>query len=373
MGDKSSLSRMEYLEHNLDGFADLNPRSKRFAALILFSRNNRHSIYKNAYSFNRAWLSSKTVGADNRRFERVNSKLGLFWTNGSFSVGEYSKPWWLTEKARDVIVGFAMQCDPKDLMQNTSTSEIPLDLDAVKEYMMDSGTGMEEITECSLLIAAAEDGQLLNIEYNQLPCGRKVAIGSYTIQHMPKWLRNIALSGWYDIDFRNCHYTIASTYGDFPTINEYVENTEQIREMLAMDCGVSKDSVKKAMLSKIYGAKNSTSEYCAVGEYLGKAAESFINHWFIKSLDGDIKRLVPILLEEAEKNPWILGKDASKCAQVLMHDESRMLDIATSNVDDAILMFDGFMTQEKQDIQKIQSSIRKLTGIPIEVTEGRVG
>lgn len=365
------VSRVQFLKNNLHGFDQEKPRNQRFVDVLLFSRNNRHWVFPEAKSFSRPFLRNMGIPGNETKFKEVNNRLDLFYTTGSYKPGVFSQPWWLTDHTRDVIVQFALQGDIGDLMQKCETIGIPLNITDVRDFMFTEATP-EQVLECSYLISAVEEGTLDN-EYKKLPCGREVAIGQYSIQHMPRWLRKIALKGWWDYDFRNCHYTIASTLGDFPSINHYVENTEEVRDRLVSVTGCSKDNVKMALLSKLYGAKNNSSSFCAIGQYLGKGgAERFFDDWFVKSLSEDIERLKPILIKKAERNA-LEGTSESKCAQTMMMYESVMLDLALKGVDKPIKMFDGFISPQRQEKSEIQRKLRQQMHIPVEVTEEQIG
>ena len=372
MVNKVPSKRKYYLE-NLEGFAGIPRRSQNLAIKCLFS-NNRHRVKKYAKSFNRAWLAHPTVGADHRRFERMNEKLGLFWTDNQYKQGAYSKAYWLTDKGRDAIIGYASICHPRDLMEICEKNHIDVDVYGVYDYMNQT-SDPNEITMCCELIGNVASGtNIVQAKHMRVPCGRRVYVG-YNMQNMPKWLRNVALKGWWDYDFKNCHYVIASTLGDFPAINEYVADSDLIRETIAKELNVKVKPVKLSLLALLYGAKRKPTPNSAIYEYLGKSKSAkFMEHPFVKRLLVDIDRLIPVIKEHIKEYPIIKQDDEfSAAAQYLMMMESQMLDVAVKGVKNPIYMFDGFMSKDQQDKDYIQSRIRRATGIPIVVTEERIG
>lgn len=365
-------SRRKFFIDTLPGFADLPKRTQNLAVKCLFS-NSRHRVWKDAKSFNRSWLAHPTVGADNRRFERMNEKLGLFYTNGKYKPGSFSRPFWLTEKGRDAIINYVYSCHPRDLMEICEKKKVPVDVYAVYDYMNKTSNPREITTCCELIGSVAEDADSINAEYITIPCGRKVYVG-YNFQNMPKWLRKIALKGWWDYDFKNCHYVIASTLGDFTTINEYVENTDSIRENLAEKYNVDPKKIKLSLLALLYGAKRTPTPNSAVYEYLGKdAAYKFMKDEFVLRLLEDVDKLMIVIKDLLKQHPLIKQDDEnSAAAQYLMMIESQMLEVATQKVEDPIYMFDGFMCKERQNKVWIQEKIRMATGVPVEVTEEKL-
>jgi hypothetical protein len=370
--DKVPSKRKYYIE-NLEGFSELNRRTQNLAIKCLFS-NSRHRVFKEAKSFNRSWLSHPTVGADHRRFDRMNDKLGLFWTDGKYKPGVFSRAYWLTDKGRDAIIGYVSVCHPRDLMEICEKNHIDVDVYAVYDYMNQTANPNEITMCCELIGNVAEGTNIIKAEHMKVPCGRRVYIG-YNMQNMPKWLRNVALKGWWDYDFKNCHYVITSTLGDFPAINEYVNYSDEIREQLAARIGSQVKPVKLSLLALLYGAKRKPTPNSAVYDYLGKAkAKKFMEDSFVQRLLVDIDNLIPIIMKNLSEHPTIKQDDEhSAAAQYLMMMESQMLDVAVKGVKNPIYMFDGFMSKERQDKDYIQSRIRRATGIPIVVTEERIG
>ena len=365
-------SRREFLTDYLDGFSKLPKRTQNLAIKCLFC-NNRHRVWPEAKSFNRTWLSHPTVGADNRRFQRMNEALGLFYTNDKYKPGFFSKPYWLTDKGRDAIIQYVSQIDPRELMKIVEGSGMNIDVMGVWNYM-NSISDPKEITKCAELIANVPEGDILKAQYIELNCGRKVAVG-YNFQNMPRWLREVALKGWWDYDFKNCHFVIANSLGDFPAINEYVLNSDEVRERLSVktDCDIK--DVKYSLLSLLYGAKRKPTPNSAIYEYLGfEGSKVFVEDEFVVALCADIDRLLDIIKDRLYYHPQIVQADEhSAAAQYLMMYESNMLEVATLDVEEPIYMFDGFMCRNRQNRSEIQRKIRSATQIPIVVTEEKIG
>lgn len=365
-------SRRQFLSQYFDNFDSLPKRTQNLAVKCLFS-NNRHRVWPEAKSFNRSWLYHPKVGADNRRFERMNKALGLFYTNDKFSPGHFSKPFWLTEKARNAIIDYISEIDPRELMKTVSGGNLHVDVMGVWEYM-NNCSDPEKITKCAELIANVSEEDIIQTEYMELNCGRKVATG-YNFQNMPRWLREIALKGWWDYDFKNCHFVIANTLGNFPTIAEYVKRSNEIRGRLAEDLGCETKPVKYSLLALLYGAKRKPTPNSAIYEYLGESrAEQFVNDPFVVGLCKDIDCLLTVIKDRLYYHPEIVQKNEhSAAAQYLMMFESNMLEIATIEVSNPIYMYDGFMCYNRQDKDHIQNKIRYATKIPVEVTEEQIG
>lgn len=366
-------SKRNYYIENMEGFAKVPRRYQNLAIKCLFS-NNRHRVQKHAKSFNRVWLAHPTVGATHHVFTRMNDRLGLFWTDDKYKQGSFSKAYWLTDKGRDAIISYVSVCHPRDLMEICEQNNIDVDVYGVYDYMNQTSDPNEITLCCELIGNVAEGTNIIKAEHVRVPCGRRVYIG-YNMQNMPKWLRNVALKGWWDYDFKNCHYVIASTLGDFPAINEYVSYSDEIREQLAKRIGSEIKPVKLSLLALLYGAKRKPTPNSAVYEYLGKSkAKKFMEDSFVQRLLVDIDNLIPVIMGQLSEHPTIKQDDEhSAAAQYLMMLESQMLDVAVKGVKNPIYMFDGFMSQDRQDRAAMQERIRRAVGVPVVVTEEKIG
>jgi len=331
------MTLSEYFRNTFPGANTLTNKEYKAHLSTISMRSGNHRKDDGSRFFSRTFF--KDLGTSYASFSNGLSKCSTFYVD---KCGNKSKrqthAYYFTETAKIFLINYASGLDNYTLLPAQDNRDI--NAAAVKDYML-STQDIDKAVECAQFLIAHSKRDLLDIEYKKHECGRMYAVGNYTIQRMPRWLRKIAFAGWWDYDMKNALVSIACHFVHLPTMEEYNKNTYEIRKCVAADCGVREDAFKKALLSIVFGASHIDQEDTALRKHLGAGnVYKFLKHPFVSEFIKDCAKLQPVLLEKAEEL-GIKGKTkASTCAQVLMHYENEIIQAATCNLSTPVIMFD---------------------------------
>lgn len=385
---KYYIDMTEFLESFLPEFKQENKKTKSLMVKIL-SLPVVHKEDRSAYSISTEYLRS--IGSTTRLFNRINDKYNLFTVDSSYRLGHYSRKMYPNPIVKDILNGFyrdTTQNNIKSIYVNSNNDIIeyfPLNSDIPNLLSIDgvSVHGNVKLSMDSLvdyIDNIAVDTQLRDLairwyklanskslpfgyvpqSYKQIENKRVTGIG-LSLQNTAKELRNVLLAGNYDYDFTNCHYSIINHYGNYPTINEYVTNTDSFRKTLARELCVSVKDIKTALIAMLYGAN--TSPYSTLSNIFEDDLELFWNHSLVVSLRSEIKQAMGELLGVTRTD-----RDSYKLlANTLMNIEHKILVCATDGLDIVIPMYDGFVYDSLLDTSVISDKIKQELGFSLEI------
>lgn len=204
-----------------------------------------------------------------------------------------------------------MHADLKDNQFNHS------ELKNIKKQIVEFEVKIERIKNQAngfILNSMYKDGKyFVPIKYQESQAGRLFAIDyQLNLQNTPRIVRKTALSGCYDLDFENCHWSIAYAEGQkcgssLPNIKYYLDNKNQVRKDLIEATGIDKDTIKKALIAIVYGSSNQafyfdtnlkkrvpTKLYQEIGN---TKFENFQNHSIVKNLILELKMVGGQIIE----------------------------------------------------------------------------
>lgn len=136
--------------------------------------------------------------------------------------------------------------------------------------------------------------------------GRLNGVGALHLQTLPKAARRILYSGtgWWDYDFKACHWTILLAlcrgHGiDAPVVEDYVEGKREIDSLLAEGLDVPGGKAKRLMLATIFGATptlNSRSALLPILQWPGlrRLGEHLYWIWLYDTLKRVRRQLVDL-------------------------------------------------------------------------------
>lgn len=130
--------------------------------------------------------------------------------------------------------------------------------------------------------------------YEQKSTGRLTEV-LWGFQSTPREVVSAALTGFWDYDLQNAHFSIFSAWAKrlglkTPLIDEYIANKHQIRNDLGTECKAGLDAIKECLIALMYGAPLSTNpDFAAIPRVLGtEAARRFTSNPFVYSLKREI-------------------------------------------------------------------------------------
>lgn len=226
--------------------------------------------------------------------------------------------------------------------------------------------------------------------YQEASTGRLSAT-DINLQSAPRAVRKAALSGLWDYDFQNCHYSIleqmAQRYGlACPAIADYLANKAAVRQQLMADIGITEDQAKEALISIIYGARPQASRYVALYDALGEdfgKLRSLVRHQAFKALYRDVQAATRLILSrwpvsrsrlvknEAGKLVSTALRKDRRMAHLIQGAEAYILRAAFRLYPDKIvlLVHDGFISTGKLDAGLLEAEVLRTTGYRMKLEE----
>ena len=296
------------------------------------------------------------------------------------------------------------------------TTLVPVNLVQVKKLMVDiearqreheagfvTGELFSKVPNINFLRALHQDAALIvskarHVEwpghvlhrYCEIKSGRVYAEGVGNLQNCYRALREAAMSGLYDIDIENCHYSIlaqmAAAQG-YPCteINDYLANKKKVRESLAAEFGISEDQAKEALIALIYGAKFSVRAKDALPKIFNspQLAKRIYQHPKFLALRNDIAGARAVVLKAQEvsrrtsKNCRGLtirlddSNERQQLAHLLQGVEVTALEAAYRLYPKEIVLLqhDGFTSTKPLDTKRIEAAMLEATGYRLEVEQ----
>lgn len=224
--------------------------------------------------------------------------------------------------------------------------------------------------------------------YIESPAGRLYCAHDPHLQTAPREVRKVALSGCWDIDVENCHFSLLRQLSglDCPIIAEYMAEKKAVRARLARDLNLPIEIVKRCLIALVYGATASVRKEDALPNALEdhggvRKAKMLYKHPVFSSLMKEVREAGKRVIETAERantegKPILnaMGKtikDTEDPAKILAHllqgAEARMLNIMLEHYPEEILLLqhDGITTDRPLDIAKLEEVIFSETGYKI--------
>jgi hypothetical protein len=231
----------------------------------------------------------------------------------------------------------------------------------------------------------------MELTYVEASNGRLYAVGG-SLQNAPRDVRKAALSGAWDYDIENCHYTLLAQLAKrvglkTPAIEDYLARKKEVRESLARDVGIAVNDVKQALLASLYGAQRRLKAFrtiepailTAVGE---EKARMLFEHPLFAGLHEEGRRIRGPILESMPVNRGLLvngfgkGIDAGesgdrKMAHVVQGCEAWILDVVLQAHGSALLllMHDGFVSASRLDVAALADRVFRATGFRVKFDE----
>lgn len=387
---------IEYLERKLNGFADEQRSTKRFIAKIVYLPRT-HYQDETAVSISESFI--REMGHSPALFKRVNDKYKLYTSQGGYVKNRYSRKWYANPIVTQIMHGFTRDKETTQIQElfkgmngkycmrtavyiaNASTVVGGLTINPspnVNTVEFDKYMAQYNIPEHhkatgervrALLQASNFPEGVIPQAYRQVSSGRVAGLG-VAIQSLPRDMRQALMTGYYEYDISNCHYTILSQTGSYPTISNYVAHTKQWRQELAAHLDITLDQAKRCLLAMSYGAtKGTNSTYCAIPALIGEdKTQAFWQHPKVVALDMET-RLAGAYLTGLSPTDKTLP---STVAHTLQRLENDILAAATKDIVITVPVYDGFIYDEELDINQLQMNVKELTGYDVVIEGGRI-
>lgn len=229
-------------------------------------------------------------------------------------------------------------------------------------------------------------------DYEELPTdknGRLWGIGSIHVQNMKREVRDIIYSGkgWYDYDFRKCHFAIlaslAMAYGyETKILNDYASQVQDFDSQIASALGVDKAKVKTILTSLIFSAPVSAHVETSIGRSLlfnEDTVKKLRDNEIVIGLINDIRLVRDEIIHshtdyESQEIFNVVGKRKSirledkkhkskiskpqMLSYILTGYEAWAVNVACESKSNILaVMHDGFVASDSLDMLEIQNKI----------------
>lgn len=433
----------DFLDHLRETFAGLEslPFKHQFEIGKMIwgtaTQGRSHKHFEDALSFHYADLDA-AFGRGG--FSRINDRFQLFdvsknwsaqdrWTRGyrftpklEESFDCYRRQKWPTAtsllrgdgKERQTTPKKAVA--PKDLRGSNATrwpfcanlNHVPVCIDALEVLRSELATLFDRSSErhedaykstlsrwlsataCVIRLSITEPAGhgVMAHRYVEAESGRLYAQG-LSLQNAPRLVKSAALTGLWEYDFSNCHYTIFEQMcrrlgficGAIP---EYLSAKSAVRREIAAKAGISIAQAKECLIAIIYGASTSHWHKNAIPKAIGmdaakRLASVPIFRELRQEIKGGTKQVLsrwPRLQNGRLKNE--VGKaivSSARPMQLMAHliqgVEARSLKCALELFPDDIVLLqhDGFASRSRLDMQKIVSRTNHVTGYELLLEE----
>lgn len=384
---------VSYLDACLPEYEQERKDTKEFIAKLLYLPT-RHYDDSSAVSISRAFL--QTLGHSQALFSKVNIKYGFYTTDNQYFQGKSTRKYYPTHRVTQLLSGFQQQSHSypiKELKHYGNKAKLVDAHYIAGECIELSGTSIKtsircDVTKLGHFLKQCDNDMWVGVgyrfthllhssnypygvapqAYKAIPNGRVVGCG-VSVQNSPKLLREALMDGSYDYDFTNCHYSVLSQTGDFPSLSAYVANTADYRATIAQDLGVTPKQVKTALIAMLYGAnKGTNAKFSAIPSIIGEAnVQAFWKHPLVASIKSETTEAGILLLNEAPSKGFY-----SKLSFQLQSIEKSILSAATQGIDVDVPMYDGFIYSDKLDTKLLQKNIKDATGYSVSVKRERI-
>lgn len=389
---------IEYLSDNLDGFSEERKDTQKLIAKVMYLPRP-HFLDSSAVAIPNELL--RTLGHSSASFQRINKKYNLYSTSGQYFKGKSSRKYYPNTVVNELLYGFAtnkQRAVVRELFKNHKGQYCERSVDFL-------ATGITKVSGLNInptpKVNTVEFGKwvqdnyhtmpthyhqlavkffaLLKCEniptntipqaYEKIPNGRVTGLG-VAVQNAPKEMRKALFCGSYDYDFQNCHYAILSQTGDYPTITEYVNNTNAWRNEIAQEIGATVKETKKCLLAMSYGATKGTNpSYCAIPQIIGSSkATMFWKNNKVQALEAEVKIAGSKLTGLPVYDKGLASAQSNKLQGI----ENEILAACTKDIIIDVPMYDGFIYNGDLDVEQLQDNIKEITGYDIVVTKERI-
>ena len=404
-------------------------------------KSRKHYVYTDAMSFHYKELESHFGRSV---FNAINERLDFFKQSNNWSMqNNTTRAYWFSEKVKTVrdsylrIVwrketrliradGKAMQSIPKAVasqdkrgqttkawVQAKALNHVKVDMDNLKRLrnwlknLHDAY--LNGRTPDDLFIKYNEDTikRMLDLTCQMIRLGRTKPVGTgyivqryeeaqsgrvyaqrLNLQTVPSLIKEASLSGLWEYDFANCHFSIFNQMADkagyqCTAIQHYLANKEQVRQLVANQAGISKNDAKACLLALIYGANITLWEENAIPQAIGMEASAklFKVPEFL-AIKHDINKAQHLILKTWVKTANGLvnafgkaikatARPVEQMAHLTQGIEAKALQTALNLYPESIVLLqhDGFASIHRLDTKAITDAIFEVTGYNLELEE----
>jgi hypothetical protein len=268
---------------------------------------------------------------------------------------------------------------------------MPVSEVALSGFYQKSTDGRERLSALRLLRLSRNSlcPGSIPVLYQQKSTGRLTEV-LYALQNTEREVLSAALTGFWDYDLQNAHYSILSGWAKrlgrtTPVVDEYLRNKKEIRSELAKHCNADVGDIKECLIAILYGATLSANpDYATIPRVLGiPATKLFIAHPFIRDLRNEVQTIAQPIVDSLPRHRGQVGNAMgvfvaypdNPLMRYLCHAlqgvEALALRTVVEHCGDQILlcMHDGWVARNRLNCQELETLIERQTGFCLGIEE----
>jgi hypothetical protein len=278
--------------------------------------------------------------------------------------------------------------------KGTSPSRvIPVNEAALTDFYKQTTLGQHRLSALRLLRLSRNSlcPGSIPLLYQQKSTGRLTEV-LYAVQNTEREVLSATLTGFWDYDLQNAHYSILSSLAKqlgrtTPVVDEYLRNKKQIRADLAKHCDADVYKIKECLIAILYGATLSANpDYARIPGVLGiPATKLFIAHSFVRDLRKEVQTIAQPIVDSLPRHRGQIGnamgvfvahpEKPNRLMRYLCHAlqgvEALVLKTVVEHCGDQILLFmhDGWVARDRLNCRELEALIEKNTGFSLGIEE----
>ena len=273
---------------------------------------------------------------------------------------------------------------------------MPINQAALRTFYCDSADPRRKVSALRLLKLSRNTrcpGEI-PVLYEQKSAGRLTEV-LFALQSTQREVMSAALSGYWDYDLNNAHFSVLSAWAkklgrSTSVVDDYLLNKRDIRLQLAKHCDASPDNIKSCLIALLYGAPlHSNPDFAEIPKILGKAsARLFVSHPFVRELKREIAEVGAHIVADTytSRGCYVNAMDIEAPEQkkrnakfnLLCHAlqgvEARALKAVIAEHGDEILlcMHDGWVARRRLNCEQLKALINSATGFELDIEEHKL-
>ena len=225
---------------------------------------------------------------------------------------------------------------------------------------------------CEYYLTVTEDGYIHEMYY-QNKTGRYTAIGN-SLQNAPSIVRKAMLKGYWSYDFAVSQPSILNQIWKHEKLNEYVNNKKEIRKKVSKETGLSIKEVKMVIQAVQYSASIEGENGTALQRKLeGRVTYLKKSPWLVEWKHTHLKA-ADAVVSLPKYRVWYrdIENKSKRLAYILQHTEVEMLEAIMEKYPIKALLHDGFVSEKRLSVEKMQQEVLDKTGFRVTIEETRL-
>lgn len=263
---------------------------------------------------------------------------------------------------------------------------LPINVDALEKFCLQTDNLRHIIAALWLIRLSRIWGNELPITYEQKSTGRVFEVFSF-IQCCPREVLSAALTGNWDYDIANAHFSILGQWAkrlghSVDSIDHYLREKKLVRQTLSEDCRAPIGYIKESLIAILYGGILHTDpRFSSIADLLGKeCATKFVNHPIVQGIKGDLTKVKKAIVNDLPRHAGKIGNSLgvyaaldSNTPNALCHGlqgvEAQALKAVVQAYGENIIltMHDGWVSSAYLPVEELNELVSQATGFELRV------